>query len=81
MHLRPGSEPLSGAFRVVQEAAGPVLQLSVDVDEPLVRRMRADGMDETGLRGRGLWQTLSRASRRLTAPSADVGSGIPLAPQ
>ena len=49
MHLSPGSEPLSGAFRVVREDAGPVLQLSGDVDEPLVRRMRADGLDEREL--------------------------------
>jgi subtilisin family serine protease len=37
--------------------------------------------EETGLRGRELWQTLTRAARRLTAPSADVGSGLPLAPR
>ncbi|MGY1680971.1 hypothetical protein [Geodermatophilus sp. SYSU D01176] len=43
--------------------------------------MAALWAEETGLRGRELWQTLTRASRRLTAPSADVGSGIPLAPQ
>ncbi len=49
MHLSPVSEPLSGAYQVVQEAAGPVLHLSGDVDEPLLRRMRADGLDEPGL--------------------------------
>ena len=50
MHrLNPGSEPPSGAFLVVQEDAGPVLHLSGDVDEPLVRWMRAEGLDEDGL--------------------------------
>ena len=49
MHLSPGYEPPSGAFRVVREDAGPVLHLSGDVDEPLVRRMRADGLDEREL--------------------------------
>ena len=48
---------------------------------PHVAGLAALWAEETGLRGRELWQTLSRASRRLTAPSADVGSGIPLAPQ
>jgi len=47
--LSPGSEPPSGAFRVVQEDAGPVLHLLGDVDEPLVRRMRAEGLDERAL--------------------------------
>ena len=47
--LRPGSEPPSGSFRVVQEDAGPVLHLSGDVDEPLVQRMRAAGLDERDL--------------------------------
>ena len=50
MHrLSPGSEPPSGAFRVVQEDAGPVLHLLGDVDEPLVQRMRAAGLDEGDL--------------------------------
>ena len=50
MHrLNPGSEPPSGAFRVVREDAGPVLHLSGDVDEPLVRWMRAEGLDEDSL--------------------------------
>ncbi len=43
--LSSGSEPPSGAFRVVHEDAGPVLHLLGDVDEPLVRRMRAEGVD------------------------------------
>ena len=43
MHrLNPGSQPPSGTYRVVQEDAGPVLHLLGDVDEPLVRRMRAE---------------------------------------
>ena len=45
----PGSEPPSGGFRVVQEDAGPVLHLFGDVDDPLVRRMRAEGLDERAL--------------------------------
>ena len=50
MHrLSSGSEPPSGTFRVVQEDAGPVLHLLGDVDEPLVRRMRAEGLDERAL--------------------------------
>ena len=48
---------------------------------PHVAGLAALWAEETGLRGRELWQTLTRASRRLAAPSADVGSGIPLAPQ
>jgi len=44
--LNPGSEPPSGTYRVVHEDAGPVLHLLGDVDEPLVRRMRAEGVDE-----------------------------------
>jgi anti-anti-sigma factor len=44
--LGPGSEPPSGTYRVVHEDAGPVLHLLGDVDEPLVRRMRAEGLDE-----------------------------------
>jgi anti-anti-sigma factor len=47
--LSPGSEPPSGAFRVVQEDGGPVLHLLGDVDEPLVQRMRAAGLDERDL--------------------------------
>ena len=43
------SEPPSGASRVVPEDAGPVLHLRGDVDEPLVQRMRADGVDEREL--------------------------------
>ena len=34
---------------MVQEDAGPVLHLLGDVDEPLVRRMRAEGVDEHDL--------------------------------
>ena len=34
---------------MVQEDAGPVLHLLGDVDEPLVRRMRAEGVDERDL--------------------------------
>ena len=50
MHrLNPGSEPPSGTYRVVQEDVGPVLHLLGDVDEPLVRRMRAEGLDEQEL--------------------------------
>jgi anti-anti-sigma factor len=47
--LSPGSEPPSGAYRVVHEDAGPVLHLLGDVDEPLVLRMRAEGLDERDL--------------------------------
>jgi anti-anti-sigma factor len=47
--LSPGSEPPSGAYRVVREDAGPVLHLLGDVDEPLVQLMRADGVDEREL--------------------------------
>lgn len=47
MHrLNHGSEPPSGAYRVVHEDAGSVLHLQGDVDEPLVRRMRVEGLDE-----------------------------------
>ncbi len=50
MHrLSSGSEPPSGAFRVVHEDAGPVLHLLGDVDEPLVGQLRAAGVDERGL--------------------------------
>ena len=45
----PGTEPPSGAFQVVHEDAGPVLHLLGDVDEPLVQRMRAAGLDERDL--------------------------------
>ena len=45
----PGTEPPSGAFRVVNEDAGPVLHLLGDVDEPLVQRMRAAGLNERDL--------------------------------
>lgn len=48
---------------------------------PHVAGLAALWAEETGLRGRELWQTLTRAARRLTAPSADVGSGLPLAPR
>ena len=48
---------------------------------PHVAGLAALWAEETGLRGRELWQTLTRASRRLTAPSVDVGSGTPLAPR
>ena len=47
---------------------------------PHVAGLAALWAEETGLRGRELWQTLTRAARRLTAPSTDVGSGLPLAP-
>jgi anti-anti-sigma factor len=47
--LSPGSEPPSGSFRVVQGDAGAVLHLGGDVDEPLVQRMRAAGLDEREL--------------------------------
>jgi anti-sigma B factor antagonist len=47
--LSSGSEPPSGAFRVVHEDAGPVLHLLGDVDEPLVGQLRADGVDEREL--------------------------------
>jgi subtilisin family serine protease len=47
---------------------------------PHVAGLAALRAEETGLRGRELWQTLTRAARRLTAPSTDVGSGLPLAP-
>ncbi len=50
MHrLSSGSEPPSGAFRVVDEDAGPVLHLLGDVDEPLVGQLRTDGVDEREL--------------------------------
>ena len=48
---------------------------------PHVAGLAALWAEETGLRGRDLWWTLDRASRRLPLPSADVGSGLPLAPQ
>ena len=48
---------------------------------PHVAGLAALWAEETGLRGRDLWWALTRASRRLTAPSADVGAGIPLAPR
>ena len=47
--LSSGSEPPSGAFRVVHEDAGPVLHLLGDVDEPLVRKMSDEGVDERDL--------------------------------
>lgn len=46
MHRSLGSEPPSGAYRVVREDAGPVLHLEGDVDEFLVLRMQAEGLDE-----------------------------------
>lgn len=50
MHrLNPGSEPPSGAYRVEHEDGGPVLHLLGDVDEPLVQRMRAEGVEESAL--------------------------------
>ena len=50
MHcLSAGSEPPSGAFRVVHEDAGPVLHLLGDVDEPLVGQLRTGGVDEREL--------------------------------
>jgi subtilisin family serine protease len=48
---------------------------------PHVAGLAALWAEETGLRGRDLWWALDRASRRLALPSADVGSGLPLAPQ
>jgi subtilisin family serine protease len=48
---------------------------------PHVAGLAALWAEETGLRGRELWQTLTGAARRLTAPSVDVGSGLPLAPR
>lgn len=45
----PGVEPAGGTFRLEREDSGPVLHLHGDVDESLVRRMRADGLDECEL--------------------------------
>ncbi len=44
-----GHEPPSGSFQVVDEAGGPVLHLSGDVDAPLVQRMSRAGVDERDL--------------------------------
>jgi subtilisin family serine protease len=48
---------------------------------PHVAGLAALWAEESGARGRDLWWALTRAARRLTAPSADVGAGIPLAPR
>jgi subtilisin family serine protease len=48
---------------------------------PHVAGLAALWAEESGARGRDLWWALTRAARRLTAPSADVGGGIPLAPR
>jgi subtilisin family serine protease len=48
---------------------------------PHVAGLAALWAEESGLRGRDLWWALTRASRRLTAPSVDVGAGLPLAPR
>ena len=48
---------------------------------PHVAGLAALWAEETGLRGRDLWWALDRAARRLDLPSADVGSGLPLAPR
>ncbi len=48
---------------------------------PHVAGLAALWAEETGYRGRDLWWALTRASRRLTAPSADVGGGMPIAPR
>ncbi|WP_245177466.1 S8 family serine peptidase [Geodermatophilus sp. DF01_2] len=47
---------------------------------PHVAGLAALWTEETGLRGRDLWWALTQAGRRLTAPSVDVGSGLPVAP-
>ncbi len=48
---------------------------------PHVAGLAALWAEATGRRGYELWATLTQAARRLTEPSADVGSGLALAPQ
>lgn len=48
---------------------------------PHVAGLAALWAEETGLRGRALWQALTGAARRLAEPSVDVGSGLALAPR
>ncbi|WP_369258121.1 S8 family serine peptidase [Geodermatophilus amargosae] len=48
---------------------------------PHVAGLAALWAEATGRRGYELWATLTQASRRLTEPSVDVGSGLVLAPQ
>jgi subtilisin family serine protease len=48
---------------------------------PHVAGLAALWAEATGRRGFELWATLTQASRRLTEPSVDVGSGLALAPQ
>ncbi|HEY5784969.1 MAG TPA: S8 family serine peptidase [Microlunatus sp.] len=48
---------------------------------PHVAGLAALWAQQTGLRGRELWATLTQEDTRLLAPSADVGGGLPLAPQ
>ena len=47
---------------------------------PHVSGLAALWAEATGYRGRELWSTLTQESRRLLAPSLDVGSGLVLAP-
>lgn len=47
---------------------------------PHVAGLAALFAEATGLRGRELWAVLTQESRRLMAPSLDVGSGLVLAP-
>jgi subtilisin family serine protease len=48
---------------------------------PHVAGIAALWAEQTGLRGRDLWCLLTQEGRRLSAPSIDVGSGLPYAPQ
>ncbi|WP_309124913.1 S8 family serine peptidase [Kocuria sp.] len=48
---------------------------------PHVAGVAALWAEATGLRGRELWSSLVQESHRLLSPSADVGSGLTLAPQ
>jgi hypothetical protein len=48
---------------------------------PHVAGVAALWAEATGFRGRDLWSVLVQESYRLLAPSADVGSGLPLSPQ
>ena len=47
---------------------------------PHVAGLAALWAEATGLRGNELWSALVQESRRLLAPSVDVGSGMTLAP-
>ncbi len=47
---------------------------------PHVSGLAALWAQETGYRGRELWSILTQESRRIMAPSLDVGSGLVLAP-